>query len=191
MPMFNDHMSSEQKVFLAVGQFVHHFTVMEAALNKGLRALLNLGILEGAIVTSNVDVRTKVYIVKTAINTRPMKEEDWLREARRNLEAVVKMAERRNILAHNPFMRHENGVEFFYTKAKGDLKLPDEVWTYDEFDRLYAEMERLASAIEEVIERVVKHPATALGQAISETLRNFPREGATMIEAAMRDAPSA
>lgn len=181
MPMFSSDMPSIQKSFLAVGQFMHSFSGMDDELNRSLRSLLGLGILEGAIVTSNIDVRSKVYMILTAFNIRPMKEEDWIRDARTDLKSVVKMSERRNILAHNSFVDRPNGVEFFYTKAKGNLKLPDEFWSYDDFDGYYNEMGRLTNSLRTMTEKVVKHPATALRKAISETMRNLrPNEYGAM-----------
>jgi hypothetical protein len=188
MPLFSPDMTEDQKTFLAIGQFIYFFSSMEDQLNRSLRSLLGLGLLEGAIVTSNVDVRTKVYMILTAMNMRPMKEEEWLKEARSDLKAVVKLAERRNILAHNSFTGRDGAVEFFYTKAKGTLSLPDEIWTFEAFDAHCVELDRLSVAIKAMTERVVKHPATALGKAISETVRNMDPDVHGSLEAMFGNA---
>lgn len=162
-------MSTEQRAYLAVGEFMAYFADMEFQLNLALRSLLNLGLLEASVITSNIDVRTKVYIVKTALNMRPITEGDWLKNARKELEAIVKVAEKRNILAHNSFTPREDGVEFFYVKAKGTLSLPDEIWSYETFDSLYGEMHRLRDAIIEMTKTLKTHPASTLLAAIGES----------------------
>lgn len=172
MPDFIDGMSKEQKAFLAVGEFMFYFSALEFQLNLALRSLLNLGLLEAHLITSNVDVRTKVYIVKTAVDMRPIKHAEWLTDAKSDLEAIIKIAEKRNILAHNNFTPREDGVEFFYVKAKGKLALPDELWTFEKFDDLQRQMTTLSEAVTEIAKRVTKHVATPLLNAIAETVGN-------------------
>lgn len=173
MPDFAPNMTKEQKAYLAVGQFMFHFAGMEFNLNLILRSLLNLGMLEASIITSNIDVRTKVYIVQTAVNMRPIKDDELLAKAKADLKSVVKMAEKRNILAHNHFSAEADGIDFYYVKAKGNLALPDEKWSYDTIDEYIREMARLTFAIQELSAKLVKHPATELLHAMSNTLGNL------------------
>lgn len=183
MPRFPPEATKEQKAYLAVGEFMFHFANMEFQLNLSLRSLLKLGLLEASIITSNIDVRTKVYIVKSAMNMKPIAETEWLAEARRDLESVIKMAEQRNILAHNTFFAREDGVDFFRVKAKGKFSLPDEIWTYETFDGFYVEMMRLGDAIRHLTETLVKHPATALATVMAESLSNlYPSHSASIAQ---------
>jgi len=172
MPDFATNMSAQQKAYSAVGEFIYFFAGMEFELNKLFRTLLNLRLLEGSIITSNIDIRTKVYIVKSAVNMIPMKEGDFLKAARSDLESVIKVSEKRNILAHNGFNPTEDGVDFFYFKAKGKVVLADEKWTYDDFDQHIAEMIRLSRALSELNKSLPDHPAKKLAGNLMDIINH-------------------
>lgn len=173
MPTFTDNMTKDQKAYLAVGEFMFHFAGLEFQLNIFLRSLLHLGLLEAQIITSNIDVRTKVYIIQTAINMRPINDDALLATAKADLKSVISIAENRNILAHHHFTPLDDGVDFYRVKAKGTLSLPDAKWSYEDFDHFYYEMGRLAQAIIEMNKILVKHPATELLTAMTESLGNM------------------
>ncbi|MDG2532086.1 hypothetical protein P6144_00350 [Sphingomonas sp. HITSZ_GF] len=166
MPHYAPNMTREQKAYLAVGQFLLHFAGMETALNNMLTRLLEMKNLEGLVVTSNIDMRGKIYIVQTALNMRPITEDDWLKEARKDLKSVVTMTEKRNILAHNIFLPHADGVEFHLVRAKGKLDLPEELWTDEIFDGHYAEMDRLTLRLKEITDALMQHRASAVLAAL-------------------------
>lgn len=173
MPTFTANMTKDQKAYLAVGEFMFHFAGLEFQLNLFLRSLLHLGLLEAHIITSNIDVRTKVYIIQTAIDMRPIKDDVLLAKAKADLKSVVSIAENRNILAHHHFSPMDDGVDFYRVKAKGKLSLPDTKWTYEQFNRFYYEMGRLTQAIIALDKAIVKHPATELLTAMTESLGNM------------------
>ncbi len=172
MPNFAHGMTIDQKGYLAVGEFMSRFALMEFQLDVALRSLLNLGLLEAHLINSNIDVRTKVYVVKAAVELRPIVNAPWLTQAKRDLEAIVKVAEKRNILAHTKFFPREEGVEFSHIKAKGKLALSDHLWTFEVFDDLGEQMRTLGDAVTTIATRVTGHFGTPLMAAIAETLGN-------------------
>lgn len=172
MPDFSTDMSTQQKGYSAVGEFIFFFAGMESELDRLLRSLLNLRLLEGSIITSNIDISTKVYIVRSAVSMIPMNDKETLQSARNDSISVGKVAEKRNILAHNGFSPTEDGVEFFYFKAKGKVSLPEEKWTYDDFDQHIAEMIRLSRALSELNKSLPDHPAKKLAGNLMDIINH-------------------
>jgi hypothetical protein len=174
MPDFAENMTPFQKTYVCVGQFMRNFADMEFQLNIAIRSVLKLGMLENSIVCSHISIRQKIYILKSAINLRSTMKADWLKQTAKDLELIVSISEKRNILAHCAFVPKGDGVDFFYVKARGKLDLPDQIWSFNDFDGLYGETVRLTVALTDITEALTKHPATKAAKDVAQV---FPAGG--------------
>ena len=141
-----------QRSFQLVGEFMWHWASLEAVLNRGVTKLLSLGILEGAILTANLQVRDKIHIIRTAVDMWGLFAPAEMKAAGKLLDTVAAAAGERNLVAHNPFGPGESGgVSFAITKAKGKLDFPDTVWSEADFSRKFAAMDSLEKSLRSLV----------------------------------------
>lgn len=154
-----------------VGRFIYHWALLESTLNSGVRKVLGLGVLEGAIVANNMQCRAKIHIIKTYVNLVGDGAEAWRKVAVKNLEAIASMSDKRNVVAHVPFGPHKGGgVDFITIKAKGKLAFPDMVWSKADFNRECHLMSDLAEALDQTIDKLsaIRSLVTAKSGATKE-----------------------
>lgn len=147
---------SWRKACQLVGEFMWHWASLEQEVNKSYRKLLRIKGINGYIAVANITLRDKISAIRTVVHMAAA-ELSWWRAADKDLTAIATMNnERRNLVAHNAFMGHSSGgVEFLIIKAKGKLDIPDVVWTPEEFEQVFAEVERLRERLKETTSAVL------------------------------------
>lgn len=139
-----------------VGRFMFYWAMLESSLNSGIEKLLMLGTLEGAIVTANLQFRSKIHILKTLMHLKCV-ESDWRSDALSDLERIGTVNDHwRNTIAHVPFISAEDGVQFLRVKAKGKLDFPHTHWTRADFDNMRAEVIGLTDRVDEIVSALAK-----------------------------------
>jgi hypothetical protein len=135
------------------------WALLETSLNTGVGRLLGLKTVETAIATANMQLRSKIHIVKAVVHLK-RGTTDWGKDALKDLEAIAGLADKwRNVVAHVPFAPHASGgVQFLSIKAKGKLSFPDIIWGRADFDEVFDEIMRLSHRVEEIIDNVAGKP---------------------------------
>jgi hypothetical protein len=174
-------LDATNKACLLVGQFMWRWALLESAVNGAYRKLLKLKGVEGHIATANITLRDKVAAVRTVVHIacqpdtekRP-EEAEWWKAADRDLIAITTMnGNRRNVVAHNLFGGHESGgVDFLIIKAKGKFAVPDVVWTPEDFDAVFLEIDHLCIRVREITEHIEKRRA-AVSDLLSQAVNWF------------------
>ena len=145
------------RAFRLVGEFMFHWASMESEINRGMRKLLGIGMIEGMIVTANTSLRDKTNILKTAVNHYCGGQTEWLQQANKTINSIGNLTPKRNLIAHTSFIPHENGgVEFFVIKAKSTFGVPDEIWSIEEFLRINHEVSQLEGRLKEISDHALK-----------------------------------
>lgn len=126
--------SATQKADAHVGRFFREWGMLEASLNRLIIKSMNLGVLEGAILTGNLHLKDKLNIVKTLIYISFLGLDD-----NKKYTALIAEIEKfartyRNSLAHEQFIVTPNGdLKFFVVRAKGKLDFPEKIWGEEKF----------------------------------------------------------
>lgn len=146
-----------------VGFFLQYWSGLEATLNQAIEQALDLTMVQGAVVTKNIQLRDKVHILKTLVDLRG-NDTDHLKQV---LEDVAQMSGERNMIAHDTFLPdHEgDGVEFVVVKAKGKLAFPKTKWSIADIFAKYAKILELTQGAREV---TVVLSAITLGKLLRE-----------------------
>lgn len=124
-----------------VGRFMYHWGNMEFALNRALGKALELNSPQTFIVARNMQLRDKVNALKTLIDLGGP-----TIAGARVIKALVALAnlanDSRNIVAHEAFWPTTDGkaVEFARIQAKGKFKVPDTVWTPEDFEDKFSRL---------------------------------------------------
>ena len=118
---------------MLVGTFLQAWALMEAQMNHAIITALELGDVQGVMVVRNVQLRSKIHILKTAVNvTLPIDRREPYIDL---LNQITTMSETdRNVVAHDLFGPDPDGdgVEFLVIKAKGKLKFPEVKWSIND-----------------------------------------------------------
>jgi len=114
--------------------YLQSWAVMEGQLNRTVSRALGLDILQGIVVTKNIQMRDKLSIAKSLLHLEVIGEPSrstYLKV----LERVGTLCGDRNTVAHEMFDYDDqgDGVRFYATKAKGKLKFPNTRWSIDTF----------------------------------------------------------
>lgn len=122
-----------QAAFL-IGNFLSHWSLLEAQINRALGEALGLSDLQRLIVTRNMQFRDKINALKACMSLM-----GGFDPATKITDACNQAAElantSRNIVAHEIFWPTEDGaVEFGRIQAKGELKFPSVKWTLADFE---------------------------------------------------------
>lgn len=140
-----------------VGSYLQSWAFMEGNLDEAVGIALGLSSLSGAIVCKNIQLRDKIYILKSIIR---------LNDPQNNYEGDIKALtdisdlaiRERNMIAHNGFGPDEkgDGVRFFVMKAKGKLAFPNVRWSVDDFLDKFANLSRIGKILESISARFRK-----------------------------------
>jgi len=130
------------------GYFLQYWSVLESNINNAIERGLDLTMLQGAVLTKNIQFRDKINILKTLVDLRGV-EVDRLQSA---LESASKMSTHRNMIAHDMFVPDDDGdgVRFVVIRARGKLSFPETRWSIADFMKKYIEIAQLTSRAEEI-----------------------------------------
>jgi len=122
---------------------------MEGNLREALQKALNLTSLQAVIVASNVQLRDKIYILRTSLHLTTALSKKQSDHFNRVLINISEYSHKRNMIAHDEFMddKKGDGVSFMAIKAKGKLKLPQEDWSIADFEEAYVTIDGFAKEI--------------------------------------------
>ncbi|HEV2550353.1 MAG TPA: hypothetical protein VGU20_23780 [Stellaceae bacterium] len=139
-----------------VGMFLQRWALMEDALRGALGKALGLNKIQTAIVASNTQLRDKIHILRTAVEATffdPASDKDRFKSV---LQSIAEAAWKRNMIAHVLFFEPDkgDGVQFFVTKAKGKLDIPETIWDIAKFETEYLEIDHFTDELRLLEERL-------------------------------------
>ena len=137
-----------------VGQFLYHFAGVELRINSAIAKLFELTDEGADILTANIDFNRKLNLIETIVDQQASaKPEKWRSDATVLLSAIRQInSPPRQIVAHSSFEPAENGsVRFKRTEAKGKLKRGEPVWTKEQFEKYFADMDRHALKLDHLV----------------------------------------
>lgn len=131
----------ELRAMALAGHYLQSFAIMETAINHAIGKGLNLTSLQETIVCKNVSFRDKTYILRTLISMAPIGPKSS-KNYQSLMDAVTSFSTDRNMVAHDLFGPDESGegIEFFVSKAKKELKFPKTVWSVDQTEEKSEEL---------------------------------------------------
>jgi hypothetical protein len=135
-----------------VGRYLQTWASMEITLNDCIASALDLDFSQQCIVCSNISLRDKVFIARTALSIAVVLNEDKARFDK-TLDKISTLARSgRNLLAHTFFAPSEDGdsVSFFQVRAKGSLEYPSIKWKRTDFYSKLASIESLNKSLMEL-----------------------------------------
>lgn len=137
-----------------VGQFMGIWASLESSVNDGVGKLLGMDTLEATIATANMQFRSKIHILKAVVHLRCGLSE-WGKAAIKDIEEADTLADTwRNIVAHNGFVPHGDGVRFLIVRARGKLDFPKITRSHVDFLVVGKRLGDLAARIDEIVARV-------------------------------------
>lgn len=171
--------------FEAVGKYMGSFALMESSLNKVIGAALSLDSMQTAIITANMNLKSKIKVARTCFhiyfgkNPLMSKFDEYL------LSADAAAQNDRNTLAHNFFFPSDDGegITFYAVKATKELKLPRITWTSEELESKCADLHILSKRFEQLAEfftsqakltRLSELPKNALTELIFPSRQSQP-----------------
>ncbi len=173
-----------------VGQFMAAWAFLETALNDFIRAALRLDFIQAAIITSNIQVRDKIFICRTAADIAS-ESADWKERAHKTFIAISDLSADRNVVAHTMFGPNDfGGVSFLRVKAKGKLSWPTEEWSSALFALKVDDMMRLHREVSLMAGTFKRHEINLeeLAKEIAENTPAYPRRGLLSAVARQRQA---
>jgi hypothetical protein len=163
----------ETRAYALVGKFLSDWAYMEYKINDAIGKALGLDAMQEVMVTSNIQFRDKIHILRTAIHhtiIRPVSERDRLKSV---LTKISEYSTTRNMMAHTAFVATPLGeVCFFVTKARGEVKMPEETWDIPKFEEAYLTLANYTEEAKTIISRIetaslvkalIRAPQTELG----------------------------
>ncbi len=150
-----DGLEPTVKAYALVGRFFFVWSLVEEAIGRAIGAALGLGVLETEIVSANLEVVKKLYLLRTAVDHTPMEEEKQ-RHHDDVLKRIGKMSEVRNIIAHNFFCMNDDntGLTFMRTEAKSKLKFARTTYSISQFHEFDQAMLEQLIELEELIKEI-------------------------------------
>jgi hypothetical protein len=154
-----DKVTQEQKktyehAYMLVGQFMSFWAILEDSVNMGVGKLLGMDTLEATIATANMQFRSKIHILKAVVHLRCGLTQ-WGKAAIKSLEEAGTLADTwRNVVAHNGFVPHGDGVKFLIVRAKGKLHFPETIRSEVDFLVVDKRLGELARRIDEIVSKV-------------------------------------
>lgn len=145
-----DHMA---RACERVGRFLYHFALLEQAIGGGVAKLLKLDPIQSKVVMANLDFTRKVNILFSAESeASSIPKSARKKELENTFSVIMRMNERRIILAHSPFTYvGSEGVRFDRVTARKRLLHKEEVWTDADFDSHYREMTETALTVDRLV----------------------------------------
>jgi hypothetical protein len=150
-------MPAPRRARLLVGTYIQMWAFMETDLNDAIEVALGLDSLQGIIVCKNINLRDKIYILKSIITLNdPTKMYEAEIDALSDISDIA--GKERNMIAHDAFAADTDGdgVRFFVMKAKGKLTFPETRWSIADFDQKIQNLTRLASILRSIADRFTK-----------------------------------
>jgi hypothetical protein len=126
--------------FARIGQYMHHWANMEAALDSSIEAALKVGLIHQTILCSNLQFHSKCKILKSLVRLSKVSQKS---EHIKMLSKVESLSADRNMVAHTQFYPDEldkMSVKFFRNRSEGELKLEHQTWTIDLFKMKFEEL---------------------------------------------------
>lgn len=132
------------RTWALVGRFFQEWAFVESKLGNVISKGLNLQPMQSAILEANVMFKAKIDIARTLVGVSAIHQEERRKSYTDTLEKIARFyANKRNLVAHNPFVPSEDGkrVRIYRTMAKGDLQFPKIEWSVEDFNRYFAKMD--------------------------------------------------
>lgn len=133
-----------------VGRFLQHWALMEAALKNAVAKALGLDLIQEAILTNNLQLRDKIHILRTAVDIASIHPGTERVRFKKILKDIGEYSPTRNMMAHDVFAPHDDGVKFLIIKAKGSLQFPTTNWGVKEFSEAYDKLMMFTESVEEL-----------------------------------------
>lgn len=165
------------RIFHLVGEFMWHWSLLEASLNSGVHKLCNLTSLEAHVVTTNMGVRDKIHAVRTMLNLCFLSDPDASKVNNKLMDGIAKLSGDRNLVAHTGFAPPEkgDGVMFLVIKAKGTFQVPDVIWSEADFARKNREMYDLKRRLDATVRTgVARRARRNTGNIFAQGLMTAP-----------------
>jgi hypothetical protein len=136
-----------------VGNFLQHWSFVEARLNDVIVKSLGLAELNGIVVCRNIQLRDKIKIAKTAIHMSLIASSEQQEIYKKLIDKIGEFSLKRNVIAHELFVPSDkcDGVHFLITKANGKITFPSEHWSVDAFGQYYDQMRNFDRTLEELL----------------------------------------
>ena len=168
-----------EHAYMLVGRFMSHWSILETSMNNGVGKLLGMDTLEATIAAANMQLRSKVHILKAVVDLK-CGFTAWGKAAIKDIERVATLADTwRNIVAHVGFMPHGDGVRFLTVKARGKLAFPETVRSETEFLVVSSEMTKLAQRIDEIVASLT---AIKKGRTLGDLIGEHTTPGSPLLE---------
>jgi hypothetical protein len=142
------------RAFAFVGYYLWNFSMFEQRIVDVISDVLNVNILQGAIIGRNLEFSDKIYTLRSLI---------WFGVADKDLQtrydgAVKNLVERhaanRNIIAHSAFRDEGDGVLFLTTKAKKKLEMEGLFWDEAKFHDEILDMDRITTELKHLQDHI-------------------------------------
>ena len=144
--------------FRLVGEFLHWFALLEAELDQGIAKLF--GIADGSldILAANIDFARKVRIVRSAeVFKAEMPGEERKRLLKDTFSSILRLNDKRKVVAHCRFEASLEGVVFRRVVADSRLQVEDVEWTESAFDQAYEEVRKVTDSLRELVADMVPY----------------------------------
>ncbi len=166
----------QMRTFALVGKFLFEWAYMETRLREALQKALNLEQMQAVIVASNIQLRDKIHILRSAVFVSTNLLENDRNHFDQVLKDIANYSPKRNMVAHDAFVQDNSGdgVSFLVIKAKGKLNIPDMDWSIADFEEAYTTISGFAK---ELIKMSSALDAGALAAALMKKSAGSPIGG--------------
>jgi hypothetical protein len=143
-----------------VGEFFFHWAYLEMAVTVAVRKLYDLRGTEADMLLANVQFRDKLAMMATILNWYSThKPQEWTTKLSKLIRDIADFnTNYRNVLAHNPFApiakSDGGGINIFRTLAKKKFSIPKTVWSEQDFERRFSEINDLEKRLEEFVKDI-------------------------------------
>jgi hypothetical protein len=145
-----EEQKKQEHAYMLVGRFMSHWSHLEAAVNDSVGALLKMGTVEATVATANMQMRSKLHIIRTMIDYQ-CGQTEWGKAALKDIERIGTLADTwRNMVAHVGFVPHKDGVRFLIIRAKGKLQFPNGEKSEADFLAVATEIFALCNRVREI-----------------------------------------
>jgi hypothetical protein len=137
-----------------VGRFLYHFAGVEQRINAAIAKLFELTDEAADILTANIDFNRKLYLIETMVGEQSAEKPNKWRSGATDLLNAIRAINSPpgQIVAHSSFEPAENGsVRFKRTEAKGKLKRGEPVWTKEQFEKYFGDMDGHAVKLDQLV----------------------------------------
>jgi hypothetical protein len=154
-----DDLDPEMRCYALVGRFLHAWSKMERSLENAIGAALAKNPKLQEQLTNSLYFPDKVHTINTLVSSDTSFTSDEIVSYFKNFNGLSQYYGYRNIIVHEPFEAHPDGVQFTQTKIKkGELKINTPVWTPDDFQDHIKAMDEYRAFIEQIGARLTAKP---------------------------------